>query len=624
MNAPLSNALVPRNPLEGDEIEMRYPLRSAHARRTPRLNPRARILSLLLLVILLSPSATRFASAQTLAPKSAPPANASVSGRVTTTDGKPAANVAVALTSADFTIERNRTAGRATTDAEGRYKIANVAAGRYRLQALAPLYSSPDDRGGSPFNSGKIVTVGANETVENIDVSLVRGGVITGRVTNSEGKPVIAERVSVTSADQPNATGPGAWIVSPFDFETDDRGVYRIYGVPPGRYVVSVGQARDAGMISVGPAAAQYQRTFYPNATDATEAKPVEITSGGEASNVDIQLAEAPKSYEARGKIVDESGNPVAGIGYGHGTVRANQPMIGSWGTDGSLTDDAGGFVVRNLMPGRYAVFASSGDYGITPLDVYSDAVQFEVTDANVEGLVVKVHRGASISGSVVVEGTTDRAVLAKIAQLNLGANVRPVAGASASPDQLSAPNFAQGRVNADGTFRLTGLRPGKIVLNLFTFGETRGFQMLGVQRAGADASGGIDVGEGEQVTGVRVRVGYGTSIIRGQIDLRNAGEPTTLPPGARASVFARRAGAMMMPGAAGGNGEVDSRGHFVIEGLMGGEYELTVTVFVPRQSGASALARPQPVRQTVSVPDSGETNVTIIYDLSKQTERNP
>lgn len=602
---------------------MRHPLRSALTCRALRRHTGARVLPLLLLVTLLSSAASRDAAGQTVAAKTAPPANATVSGRVTTADGKPVANVAVALTPADFTSDRNRTAGRATTDDEGHYKLTNVAAGRYRLQALAPLYASPEDRDNSPFNSGKMVTVGAGENVENIDITLVRGGVVTGRVTNPEGKPVIGERVYVGNAEQPNA-GPFASFFGPSDFETDDRGIYRIYGVPPGRYVVSVGQPRDGGMITVGPTAAQYQRTFYPNATEASQAKVVEITSGGEASNVDIELAEAPKSYEARGKIVDESGNPVAGVAYGHGAVRANQPLIGAWGTDGSTTDDAGSFVVRNLMPGRYAVFAVN-DVGAAPLDVYSDAVQFEVTDANIEGLVVKVHRGASISGSIVVEGTTDRAVLAKITQLNLSANVRPVAGTSAPTDQISAPSFARGRINADGTFRLTGLRPGKFVINLFSFGEARGFSMLGVQRAGADASGGIDVGEGEQVTGVRVRVGYGTSVIRGQIDLRNAGEPVTLPEGARISVFARRGGAQTPPGA-GGNGEVDSRGHFVIEGLMGGEYELTVSVFVPRQpgAGASPTSRPQPVRQNVSVPDGGETSVTITYDLSKQTERNP
>jgi protocatechuate 3,4-dioxygenase beta subunit len=247
---------------------MRHPLRSAHARHVLRRHTGARVLPLLL-VTLLSSSASRDAAGQTVAAKTAPPANATVSGRVTTTDGKPVANVAVALTPADFTGDRNRAAGRATTDAEGHYKITNVAAGRYRLQALAPLYSSPEDRSNSPFNSGKTVTVGASEAVENIDVSLVRGGVITGRVTNSEGKPVIGERINVTNADQPNVSGPAAMVVSsfgtvvsPFEFETDDRGVYRIYGVPPGRYLVSVGQPREGGSLSFGPFATQYQRTF--------------------------------------------------------------------------------------------------------------------------------------------------------------------------------------------------------------------------------------------------------------------------------------------------------------------------------------------------------------------------
>jgi protocatechuate 3,4-dioxygenase beta subunit len=602
-------------------------LRAPHARRSLSLNARTRVL-LLLLVILLSSSASREAVAQTVAAKTAPPANATVSGRVTTIDGKPVANVAVALTPADFTGDRNRTAGRATTDAEGRYKITNVAAGRYRLQALAPLYTSPEDRGNSPFNSGKTVTVGASEAVENIDVSLVRGGVITGRVTNSEGKPVIGERINVTNADQPNVSGPAAMVVSsfgmvvsPFEFETDDRGVYRIYGVPPGRYLVSVGQPREGGSLSFGPYATQYQRTFYPNATEAAQAKPVEVTADSEATGVDIALAEAPKSYEARGRIIDERGNPVVGVAYSVGTVRANQPMIASSRSDGSTTDESGSFVVHNLVPGRYAVFIAN-NFGQTPLEVYSDAAQFEVADANVEGIVVKAHRSASISGSVVVEGTTDRAVLARVVQLGLGANVMPAMGESApSSGQISTPNFTQTRINADGTFRLTGLRPGKAHLNLFSYGETRGFMLLGVQRAGADSSGEIDVGDGEQLTGVRVRVGYGTSVINGQIDLRNAGEPATLPAGARANVFARRVGTQA-PANAGG--EIDSRGHFHIEGLMGGEYELTVTIFVPRQPSAGPSPRPQPVRQTVSVPDGGETSVTITYDLSKQTERNP
>jgi hypothetical protein len=569
------------------------------------------------------------APAQTPTNRGATAATGSVAGRVTTADGKPVANVGVTLMPVEFNspLER-KPAGRATTDVDGRYKIVGVPAGRYRLQTLAPVFTSPDERAGSPFNSGKIVTVGANEAVESIDVVLVRGGVITGRVTNAEGKPVIAERVLVTNADQPNASGFNSSVVSPFDFETDDRGIYRIYGVPAGRYLVSVGQDRNAGTITVGPAPAQYARTYHPNATDAAQAKVVEVSADAEATGVDIALADAPRSYEAHGRIVDETGNAVAGIGYGHGALRGDAKTVGAWGTDGAVTNAEGEFVVRNLLPGRYAVFAVNGFGNSDTMNGnYSDAVQFEINDADVTGLVVKVHRGATLSGTVTIEGTTDRTVLAKIAQLNLTASVRSDPSATVS-DQVAAPSFTPGRVNADGTFRLTGLRPGKVFINVFPFiSDTRGFTLLGVQRGGVDVSAGVgfDVAAGEQVTGVRVRLGYGTSVVRGQIDLRDNGQPAAIPAGARLTVSARRivAGASSPQGTSGS--EVDSRGHFLIEGLMGGEYELIVTVFLPRQPGAEQPARRfTPLRQNISVPDSGETNVTITYDLSKQMVTNP
>jgi 5-hydroxyisourate hydrolase-like protein (transthyretin family) len=595
---------------------MRRPLRGTPSRAARKCAALA--LNALLAAIMIATPAPRRASAQAQAAKGATPAAAgAVAGRVAMGDGKPAANVAVALSPADQNLDR-KPVGRASTDGEGRYRIQNVPAGRYRLMTLAPTFVSPEERAGNSFfSSGKIVTVGAGETVENIDLTLVRGGVITGRVTNAEGKAVVAERVTVVDADQQARSGPGAWVVSPYEFETDDRGVYRIYGVPAGHYLVSVGQDRDAGTITVGPTGAQYARTFHPNATDAAQAKVVEVSAGGEAANVDIALAEAPKSYQATGKIVDDAGVPVAGVGYAHGSLRADAKIVGAWGSDGSVTTQEGEFVVRNLMPGRYAVFATS-DFGNAPMDTYSDATQFEVSDADVAGLVVKVHRGASVSGTVAVEGTTDRAVLARITQLNLNASVRSAPGATT--DQISAPNFASGRVNADGTFRFVGLRPGKVVINLFTFNPgTRGFVMLGVQRNGADASGGIDVAPGENVTGVRVRLGYGTGVVRGQIDIRDGGQSVALPEGARLIVMARRAGAAET-GPQMNAAEVDSRGRFVIEGLMGGEYELTVRGVVR----ATPPRRMPTVRQTITVPDGGDVSVTVAYDLSKPPETIP
>jgi protocatechuate 3,4-dioxygenase beta subunit len=562
-------------------------------------------------------------AAQTNASKVATPATGTVSGRVTTSDGKPVASVGVGLMPADFNSPADfKTIGSAKTDTDGRYRIANVPAGRYRLQSLAPLYAPQGDPRSGIFGGGKLVTVGAGETVEDMDVVLVRGGVITGRVTNPEGKPVIEERVTIYDADASLQRGNAQPLNGTYTgLETDDRGIYRVYGVPPGRYLVSVGQARDSGMVTFGPSGARYSRTFHPGTVDPTQAKVVEVSSGGEASGVDISLAEPPKSYEARGRVIDDHGNPVAGVGYGYGSLRENAKSVGAWGTDGGLTDENGEFVLKNLMPGHYAAFAVN-DFGSTnPLDVYSDAVQFEIDDANITGLVVKVYRGASISGTVTLEGTTDRAVLAKLQQLNINANVRPASGAP--NDQVNAPSFSQGGVKPDGTFRLTGLRAGKAFVNIFGFGQTRGFTLLGVQRGGADAGAGIDIAEGEQVTGVRVRIGYGASIVRGQIDLRDGGQPATLPPGARLVVNARRAGASS-PTPTNLSAEVDARGHFVLEGLMGGEYELLVTAFVPRAPGTPAPPRLPIVRQTIVVPDSGETSVNLVYDLKQQTEPNP
>src|SRR5437764_1398768 len=55
--------------------------------------------------------------------------------------------------------------------------------------------------------------------------------------------------------------------------QTDDRGVYRIYGLPPGRYLVSAGipVGRDGGA-SMGRGNSYYPQTFYPGVRDEAKA----------------------------------------------------------------------------------------------------------------------------------------------------------------------------------------------------------------------------------------------------------------------------------------------------------------------------------------------------------------
>src|SRR5688572_8195847 len=106
----------------------------------------------------------------------------SVSGRVTIKD-KPAVGVTVGMRSPPAMGLPQDKFHRAVTDQEGVYHITNVPAGSYEIFPSAAAYVNPD----AQSSRGKNVVVGENESIEDINFSLVRGGVITGRITDTDG-----------------------------------------------------------------------------------------------------------------------------------------------------------------------------------------------------------------------------------------------------------------------------------------------------------------------------------------------------------------------------------------------------------------------------------------------------
>ena len=171
---------------------------------------------------------------------------------------------------------------RTITDFDGNYRLEGVAPGHYVVMPIAPAFVVTD----YSFRSiGKTIVIGSGEHVEGIDFALTRGGVITGKVADSNGRPVIEERVILIQADpaQPAILASPNW---PRNAVTDDRGIYRIFGVPGGHYKVVVGQTGNGGLES--PMRRAYQQTFYPDTTDQRKATIVEVTEGGEAANIDI------------------------------------------------------------------------------------------------------------------------------------------------------------------------------------------------------------------------------------------------------------------------------------------------------------------------------------------------
>src|SRR6266536_2327458 len=192
-------------------------------------------------------------------------ADATVSGKITI-KGKPAPEVVVGLRLSQPT--QFDSAFKATTDQDGKYRITDVPAGSYQIAPVAPAFVISDVN--KPWGQSLIITEG--DKVAGIDFDLVKGGVVTGKVTDADGHPVMEERLSLLAADYPRS-GPSYVSV---DFQTDDRGIYRMFGIRPGHYKVAIGE-ENIGVYRGFGTGRSLPITFYPDATDAANAKVIEV-----------------------------------------------------------------------------------------------------------------------------------------------------------------------------------------------------------------------------------------------------------------------------------------------------------------------------------------------------------
>jgi hypothetical protein len=203
------------------------------------------------------------------------PRTASISGRVTV-GGAPAVNALVMVAEVDprsratwpassDNESRQRAFIRVRTGGDGRYYLTGLAEGAYLIRALSGAYVKVF-KNSSDVGAFKSVTLDEGESRDGLDIALVRGGVITGRVTDDEGRPLMGARLRLMSVDEKgNPQGGGDYKT---DWGTDDRGVYRIYGLPAGRYILVslIPGYRDS-------ARHRSPQTFYPDVTDQKQAK---------------------------------------------------------------------------------------------------------------------------------------------------------------------------------------------------------------------------------------------------------------------------------------------------------------------------------------------------------------
>ena len=116
---------------------------------------------------------------------------ATISDRITAGD-KPLPNTIVSLTIQKTSPIREGVSTK--TDEDGNYKFSEVKAGRYEISVKAFAYVMPTN---NQFYRTPVI-IGEGEVMDKQDFQLKLGGVITGKILNAEGRPIIGQKINLS------------------------------------------------------------------------------------------------------------------------------------------------------------------------------------------------------------------------------------------------------------------------------------------------------------------------------------------------------------------------------------------------------------------------------------------
>ncbi len=522
--------------------------------------------------------------------------------------GEPAKGVVIGLYDKSI-VERNPNlpGRRVKSLTDGTFRFGDLPAGIYYLTAVAPGLVVPGDANFWPVGRARVVNLTAGETIDDLELELKTGGVITGRVRDSSGRPLVETNVELIRIDEKGNRVPFRAGWNPVIHNTDDRGIYRIYGLPAGKYIPSVGYESRPNSMVFTLDRLYYPKTYHPDVTDISRARILELKEGDEITGADITAGEAKRTYDVRGRVIDdETGKPLPGIAIEYGSYDTERKRIGAWGGGGERTDANCEFRLIGVFPGSYAAFLRTEENS----DYISDITLFSIDDGDVDGIELRASRSSGISGHVIFEGPADPSKSQTSTQLSI----------VAAPDQtnLERPNIGVSMPLTQGmTFQLKGLQPGKHSIIIDSAGKGQKVAVTRIERDGAILPDNkIDLGPQEQVRNLRVFITAAGGVIRGQVKLIGGSFPT----GFMVRAMAKRPGENSVQR----SGEVDSRGNFVIENLAPGDYEIYLTGFSYDQrsnqtpEARNFLGRISKSSASASVGYGSETQVTITIDLTR------
>ncbi len=489
-----------------------------------------------------------------------------------------------------------------TTDAAGRFAIAGIEPGTYRLSAersgfLAAQYGS---RG--PGKAGTPLVLTGGQKSGDLLLSLYPHSIISGRVLDEEGEPMPTVDVHVSRLQYMQGHKQFARTGNAI---TNDLGEYRVFGLAPGRYYVNAvnrpnPNASDAAALA---GEGEYVSTYYPHTTDPAAAAPLDVTPGSQLGKIDVTLARV-RTVSVKGRVINEATAPPPAAGTTASRPNLNvmlspqNPLGTGGGNGGALVSPEGTFEFRNVVPGAYLLVALAN----FPGKAYTARVPLQIGAANVERVAITIHAPVTVAGQVKVDGDSTET----LSRIRIGLQPFEV---NANTFYGQMPDVA---LNSDGTFLLPDVSAEHFRVYLNALPD--GFYVKSMRAANVDVqAAGLDLGAGAPVPLVIV-----LSPNAGQVS------GTVLDPKTRKPVSAVTA--VLVPQEKERRDResfykttiTDQAGHFTFKNLVPGDYKVFCWEDVPFGSWmdpdflAPHESRGEPVAVREGSPQSIQVNLVV------------
>jgi len=499
----------------------------------------------------------------------------------------------------------DRSGGRFETDAAGQFTLSDIEPGKYQIEVRKDGYESPSRQCDSDkIQNGDDLTLISGQKLSGLKFQLLSPAVVTGTVFDPSGEPLTGAEVQAVSL----YTYKGARTVSSASRSamTDDRGQFRIFHVPPGRYFLRLKddayyfyRRSEAADNKTAKGGNGYLPIYYPDTTDMSRATLLELKPGEELSGIDFTIHPAQVL-----RISGRATNGLTGERINFGTVAVDQlpPAVRENGGQ-SITIDENKldrkFEINDLVPGRYIL---SVDAWVLPdRKRWGGWQEIELTDSNVDDIQVKVFPGRDLVGRV--RALVDKKLDFSDLQVAL------------KPRGDSNYGFTFTNVGADGAFTLVDVKQDIYEISLA--GLPSDYYLKSARLGTIDAmEDGLRIGTDPPASPLVLEVSSAGGQIDGTVHMGNGKAACTamvvLIPEENYRSIERLYQTT----------EVDRLGHFILRGIAPGAYRVfafdDLGEVEYRDSGSIALYEHQGQSATINEGDHRTISLNLIATGNK------